>query len=56
MGLPPWPVLEPLRALTKAAPGSEAAKFQTVAATRAANRVLAAVREANAVLASALGY
>ena len=55
MGLPPWPVLEPLHALAKAAPDSDAAKFQAVAAARAANRVLAAVREANAVLASVLG-
>jgi hypothetical protein len=51
MGLPAWPVLEPLRALAQAAPGSDEAKFQAVAATAAANRVLAAVREANTALA-----
>lgn len=55
LGLPAWPVLEPLRALAKMMPGSDAAKFQAVAAVPAANRVLAAVREANAALDAVTG-
>ena len=47
---PPWPVLDPIRALAKTAPGSDAARFATVAATRARNRVLHAVREATLAL------
>jgi Peptidase family M28 len=50
LGLPAWPVLEPLRTLAKMIPESDAARFQAVAAVRAINRVLAAVREANVVL------
>jgi hypothetical protein len=48
---PPWPTLEPLRALAATAPGSDAEKFAAVAATRARNRVLFALHEANAALA-----
>ncbi len=45
-----WPVLDPIRALAKTAPGSDAARFATVAATRARNRVLHALREATLAL------
>lgn len=43
---PAWPVLEPLRALARAEPGSEAAHLLTVSARRACNRVAHAVRQA----------
>jgi hypothetical protein len=48
---PPWPSLQPVRALAATAPGSDAGKFAMVAAMRARNRVLFALREANAALA-----
>jgi hypothetical protein len=47
---PPWPTLDPIRALIKLPAGSDAAHFQAVAATRARNRVAYALREANAAL------
>ncbi len=50
----PWPALDPVRALGRLAPGSDAARFATVAATRARNRVAAALRAANAALDGAL--
>jgi hypothetical protein len=46
---PAWPTLQPLRALAATEPGSDAAKFLTVGAIRARNRVLHALRQANAV-------
>jgi hypothetical protein len=42
---PAWPALQPLRALAAAEPGSDKAKFLTVSAVRARNRVLAALEE-----------
>ncbi|MEJ0018371.1 MAG: M28 family metallopeptidase [Acetobacteraceae bacterium] len=47
LALPPWPVLRPLHELAAAAPDSDAAKFHTVGAMRARNRVVHALREAN---------
>jgi hypothetical protein len=52
--LPPWPTLEPLRALAVTEAGTDAARFAGVAAVRAANQVLHALREANAALTAAL--
>ena len=49
----PWPVLDKLRALAEAAPGSDAAKFLTVAATRARNRLGFALDQATAALRAA---
>ncbi len=49
----PWPVLDKLRALAEAAPGSDAAKFLTVAATRACNRLAFALDQATAALRAA---
>jgi hypothetical protein len=50
---PAWPVLQPLRALAAAAPGSDAARFLTVQAMRSRNRLLHALRQADAALAAA---
>ncbi|RKK05674.1 M28 family peptidase [Pseudoroseomonas wenyumeiae] len=47
---PPWPVLSPLRSLAEAEPGSDAARFATVSAMRACNRLTRALAEAEAVL------
>lgn len=47
---PAWPVLEPLRALTKAAPGSDEARFLAVGATRAVNRLVHALDEVERAL------
>jgi hypothetical protein len=49
----PWPVLDKLRALAEAAPGSDAAKFLTVAARRACNRLGFALDQAIAALRAA---
>jgi hypothetical protein len=51
----PYPVLDPIRALAAAQPGSDQARFQTVAAVRACNRLAFALDEANAALRSCLG-
>jgi len=48
--LPAWPVLQPLRNLAKTAPETDDARFLTVSATRARNRLLHAVRTATAAL------
>jgi hypothetical protein len=53
LGQSPWPVLDKLRALAAAAPGSEAAKFLTVAARRACNRLAFALDQAIAALSAA---
>jgi hypothetical protein len=52
--LPPYPALEPLRALAAAPAGSDEAKFAAVAARRALNRVRFAVKEAIAAADGAL--
>ena len=52
-GQSPWPVLDTLRALSDAEPESDAAKFLTVAATRARNRLAFALDEATAALRGA---
>jgi hypothetical protein len=49
--LPAWPVMQPLRDLAQAPPGSDAAHALTVSATRGRNRMLFALREATAALA-----
>lgn len=54
LGQAPFPVLDPIRALAKAAPDSDAARFALVAATRARNRVAHALDEATAALEAAL--
>ncbi len=46
LALPAWPTLQPLRALAGAAAGSDEARFLTVGAVRARNRVAHALREA----------
>lgn len=46
----PWPVLAPLRSLAEAAPGSDAARFATVSAMRACNRLTQALAAAEAML------
>ena len=53
LGLSPWPVLDKLRALAEAAPGSDAAKFLTVAAIRARNRLAHALDQATSALHAA---
>jgi hypothetical protein len=53
LGQSPWPVLDKLRALAEAAPGSDAAKFLTVAARRACNRLGFALDQAIAALRAA---
>jgi hypothetical protein len=52
---PPYPALDPLRALAAAAPDSDEARFAAVAAQRALNRVRFAVEEAIAASGTALG-
>lgn len=44
--LPAWPVLQPLRDLARADPGSDTARELAVSATRGRNRMLYALREA----------
>ncbi len=44
--LPAWPVLDPLRKLSKVAPGTDSARFLTVSALRGRNRLTHALREA----------
>ena len=44
--LPAWPVLDPLRKLSKVAPGTDSARFLTVTALRGRNRMTHALREA----------
>ncbi len=51
MPLPAWPVLDPLRRLAAATPGTDEAKLRTVSARQARNRVAHALREAAAALA-----
>jgi hypothetical protein len=46
---PPWPVLQGLRDLAAAEPGSDQAKFLGVSAARARNRLLHALEEASRV-------
>ena len=46
LAMPAWPTLQPLRALAGAAAGSDEARFLTVGAVRARNRVAHALREA----------
>jgi hypothetical protein len=46
---PPWPVLQGLRDLAAAEPGSDRAKFLGVSAARAQNRLLHALEEASRV-------
>ena len=50
--LPAWPVLDPLRRLAKAAPGTDSARFLTVSAVRGRNHLAAALREATEALAA----
>lgn len=45
-----WPVLDPLRRLAAAQPGTDAAKHLAVSARRARNRIAHALREAAAIL------
>lgn len=49
--LPPWPVLDPLRRLAAATPGTDEAKLLAVSARRARNCIAHALREAQAALA-----
>jgi hypothetical protein len=51
--LPAWAVLQPLRELAAAEPGSDAAKFRAVDALRARNRIQHALRQAKAALEEA---
>ena len=54
MPLPAWPVLDPLRRLAAAAPGTDEAKLRTVSARQARNRVAHALREAAAIIPAEL--
>lgn len=47
---PAWPVLEPLRALAAARPGTDEAYALTVSATRARNKLLSGLRDAVSAL------
>ena len=47
---PPWPLLAHLRLLAETAPGSDAARFASVAAVRARNRLMHILRQAEAVV------
>jgi Peptidase family M28 len=53
--LPTWAGLIPIRTLAAAPAGSDTARYLTVEATRARNRLLHALRRANGVLTRALG-
>ena len=55
LALPAWPTLRPLRELATAKPGSDAARFLTVGAIRARNRVEHALREAITAAETAIG-
>jgi hypothetical protein len=55
LALPAWPTLRPLRELATAKPGSDAARFLTVGAIRARNRVEHALREATTAAETAIG-
>jgi hypothetical protein len=48
---PPWPVLDSLRALAKAEPGSDEAKFLAVGAVRARNRLVRALEDVRSAVA-----
>ena len=48
----PYPVLDPVRALVATPPGSDEARFASVAARRALNRLALAIDEASAALAA----
>ena len=48
--MPAWPVLEPLRALAAAQPGTDEAYALTVSATRSRNRLLCGLRDATTAL------
>ena len=50
--LPPWPVLQPIRALAATLPDDDAIRFARVDALRARNRLHHALREATAALAA----
>jgi hypothetical protein len=50
--LPAWPMLDPLRRLGKAAPGTDSARFLAVGAMRGRNRLAHALREATEALAA----
>jgi len=50
LGQAPYPVLDPVRRLAAARPGSDEARFLAVAATRACNRLAFALDQANAAL------
>jgi len=50
-----WPALKALRALAAAAPGSDAAHFAAVDATRARNRIAHALRQATGAIEAGLG-
>jgi hypothetical protein len=51
MPLPAWPVLDPLRRLAAATPGTDEARLRAVSARQARNRVAHALRDAAAALA-----
>ncbi|WP_207538285.1 M28 family peptidase [Sabulicella rubraurantiaca] len=51
MPLPAWPVLEPLRRLAAATPGTDEARLYAVSARQARNRVAHSLREALSALA-----
>jgi hypothetical protein len=53
--MPAWATLQPIRDLAAAAADSDAARFATVDALRARNRVALALREGEAAMAEALG-
>ena len=52
---PAWSTLQPLRNLAAADPGSDAARFLTVGAIRARNRVVHALRQANQAAETVFG-
>ena len=51
---PPWPVLQGLRDLAAAEPGSDQAKFHSVSAARATNRLLHALEQVSRAAGAAL--
>jgi hypothetical protein len=51
----PYPVLDPVRVLAETQAGSDRARFLTVAAVRACNRLAFALDEANAALHGCTG-
>jgi hypothetical protein len=54
LALPAWPTLQPLCDLAASSPGSDHARFLTVGAIRARNRVLHALRQANDAVAAVI--